>query len=303
MMKQSIRTRFTTGMIFLFMIILVLSVFSGYYLNKMSDKTDAILKENYLSVVYARDMTEGITYIDREIITAYFSHSDPDSLKIGRETDHIGKSLSEAKNNITEPGEEKLILGIEGDYGEFKNTLGKFHIEPISAQEIPVLQSQSAALLQKLSLLSQINGNAIESKTDAAKSYSNSALTKMTVLASLCFLIGLGFTFSFSEYFRKRFFQLYSGIKEIAANNFDRHLYFYEQDEFYEISLIFNEMADKLRGTKQKLSVNLPDDTMHDVSSDDLNELKNMLFKIKLTEEQTAALISKIEKRIESNEP
>ena len=58
-MKHSIRTRFTLGMIFLFIIISVLAVFSGYYLNKLSDKTSAILKENYLSVVYAREMSEG----------------------------------------------------------------------------------------------------------------------------------------------------------------------------------------------------------------------------------------------------
>ena len=55
------------GMIFLFIIILVLSVFSGYYLNKLSDKTSAILKENYLSVVYAREMSEGMMNINQEI--------------------------------------------------------------------------------------------------------------------------------------------------------------------------------------------------------------------------------------------
>jgi len=70
-MKHSIRTRFTLGMIFLFLIILVLSVFSGYYLNKLSDKTGAILKENYLSVVYAREMSEGIMNISKEITTCF----------------------------------------------------------------------------------------------------------------------------------------------------------------------------------------------------------------------------------------
>ena len=72
-MKHSIRTRFTLGLIFLFMIILVLSVFSGYYLNKLSDKTSAILKENYLSVVYAREMSEGIMKINQEITYCLFN--------------------------------------------------------------------------------------------------------------------------------------------------------------------------------------------------------------------------------------
>ena len=105
-----------------------------------------------------------------------------------------------------------------------------------------------------------MNGNAIEVKTDDAKAYSKSALTKMTVLASLCFLIGMSFTFSFASYFSQRFFQLYNGIKEIVSSNFDQHLYFFEHDEFYEISLVFNEMADKLKENKQKLSVTLQND-------------------------------------------
>jgi two-component system, NtrC family, sensor histidine kinase KinB len=302
-MKHSIRTRFTLGMIFLFMIILVLSVFSGYYLNKLSDKTSAILKENYLSVVYARDMSDGMTNINQEIATAFLTSRNSDSLKIANEIAHIDKSLLAEKCNITEHGEDKLVSGIETDYSAYKDSVLKIFKSPVSVQRMLGLQNISATLDQKLLLLSQMNGNAIEVKTDDAKAYSKSALTKMTVLASLCFLIGMGFTFSFASYFSQRFFQLYNGIKEIVSSNFDQHLYFYEHDEFYEISLIFNEMADKLKENKQKLSVTLLDDKVRNVRSEDLDELKTMLFKIKIIEEQTAALISRIEKKIESNEP
>ena len=59
-MKFSIRSKFSTGMVFL-IIILALSIFSAYYMNKVSIETSSILKENYLSVVYAREMAEGLT--------------------------------------------------------------------------------------------------------------------------------------------------------------------------------------------------------------------------------------------------
>jgi two-component system, NtrC family, sensor histidine kinase KinB len=284
-------------MIFLFLIILVLSVFSGYYLNRLSDKTSAILKENYLSVVYAREMSEGIININREINTAYLAHRKTDSLKIERDIANIDKSLLAEKKNITEPGEDKLVSGIETDYSEFKDSVLKVFKSSISVERMLKLQDISTALDQKLVLLSQMNGNAIEVKTDDAKAYSKSALTKMTVLASLCFLIGMSFTFSFASYFSQRFFQLYNGIKELVSSNFDQHLYFFEHDEFYEISLVFNEMADKLKENKQKLSVTLQNDKSKNDISGDLEELKMMLFRIKITEEQAAALISKIEKK------
>jgi high-affinity Fe2+/Pb2+ permease len=78
-MRMSIRIKFTLAMIFLFIIILVLFIFSSIYLNKMSNKTSAILKENYLSVVYARDMSVSIMIINQEITSSFLSNKNPDS--------------------------------------------------------------------------------------------------------------------------------------------------------------------------------------------------------------------------------
>ena len=283
-------------MIFLFLIILVLCVFSGYYLNQLSGKTSAILKENYLSVVYAREMSEGLVNIDQEITAAFLMNRRSDSLKIVKELNLIDKSLLAEKNNLTEPGEDKVVAGIESDYGEYRDTLLK-NIKSKSAGHILYLQSKSGDLYQKLLILSQMNGNAIEMKTDDAKAYSKDALTRMTILASLCFLIGMSFTFSFSSYFNQRFFQLYNGIKEIVSSNFDQHLYYDGKDEFYEISLVFNEMADKLKKNMPKMSVALHEESAKEISPDDIEELKKMLLRIKNTEIAASALISKFEKK------
>jgi NtrC-family two-component system sensor histidine kinase KinB len=284
------------GIIFLFLIILVLSVFSGYYMNKLSGKTGAILKENYLSVVYAREMSKGIMNINQEITTAFLTNSISDSLKVIKELSLINTSLLGEKRNITEPGEDKLVSDIESEYTDYKDSVLKIIKHPLSTEGVISLQEKSGALYDQLLHLSQMNGNAIQSKTDDAKSYSKRALTQMTILASLCFMIGMSFAFSFSSYFSQRFFQLYNGIKEIVSNNFDQHLYFREKDEFYEISVVFNEMADKLKENKQKMSVTLPKDKLNLSSSDYLDELKKMLSRIKIIEEEAAILISKIEK-------
>jgi methyl-accepting chemotaxis protein len=159
------------------------------------------------------------------------------------------------------------------------------------------LQNISGDLYQKLLLLSQMNGKALEAKTDDAKATSRSALTQMTILATLCFLIGMSFTFSFAAYFNQRFFQLYYGIKEIVSSNYDQRLFFDGKDEFHEISLLLNEMAAKLKENKRKMSVTLLDDHARDLSTKDVDELKQMLFRIKTIEEQAAALLTKFEKK------
>jgi NtrC-family two-component system sensor histidine kinase KinB len=296
-MKISIRTRFTIGMIFLFIIILVLSVFSGYYLNKLSKKTGAILKENYLSVVYAREMSEGLMAIDQEITTGYLAERHPDSLKIEKELNKINESLSLEKNNITEPGEDKLVSDIDKAFTEYKGTIVKNFKTPGTVSGMLYLQNKAGDIYQELMQLSQMNGKAIEVKTDDAKASAQSALTQMTILATLCFLIGMSFTFSFASYFNQRFYQLYNGIKQIVSSNFDQHLFFDGKDEFYEISLVFNEMAEKLKKNEQKMSVTLLDKDNRDLSNKDLEELKKMMVRVKNMEEQASALISKFEKK------
>jgi len=296
-MNLSIRTKFSLGMIFLFIIILVLSIFSAFYLNKLSKKTNALLKENYLSVVYAREMSEGLNNINQEITKCFLMNKYSDSLFINKEMGFVQNSLKLEKNNITEPGEDKLVSGIESGINEYCDSVAKFIKSPLQADKVLYLQKKSGILYQQLVLLSQLNGKAMEVKADDAKVSSKKALTQMTFLATLCFLIAFSFTYSFASYFNERFFQLYNGIKEIVSSNYGQRLYFEGRDEFYEISVVFNEMAEKLNLNSQKMSVTLHKDSVRDKSSDELQELKRALVRIKNMEEQIFGLISRFENK------
>jgi methyl-accepting chemotaxis protein len=201
------------------------------------------------------------------------------------------------KNNITEPGEDKLVSGFETGFIEYKDSVLKLIKSPMSAGDMLILQNKAGVLYQQMLILSQMNGKALEAKTDDAKATAKSALTQMTILATLCFLIGMSFTFSFASYFNQRFFQLYNGIKEIVSSNYDHRLFFDGKDEFHEISLLLNEMAEKLKKNKQKMSVTLLDDNTRNLTVNDVEELKKMLFRIKTLEEQAAAMISKFEEK------
>jgi methyl-accepting chemotaxis protein len=209
----------------------------------------------------------------------------------------MNTALLAEKNNITEPGEDKLVSGIESGYADYRGTVLKCLTLSNQNDLMLYLQNKSGDLNQQLLLLSQMNGKALEAKTDDAKATSKSALTQMTVLATLCFLIGMSFTFSFASYFNQRFFQLYYGIKEIVSSNYDQRLFFNGKDEFHEISLLLNEMAAKLKENKRKMSVTLPDARSTDLTGKDLDDLKQMLFRIKNIEEQASALVSKFEKK------
>lgn len=296
-MKLSIRAKFILGMVFIFLIILALLGFSAYSLTKLSKKTNAILSENHVSVVYARDMTENLMNLNQKMINSYLVDQTIDTTFVENEFDKLDKNIHLELNNITETGEDKLAASINSGIIEYHELYNQFVRFPKQVDNIHLLENKFEHLHQQLTVLSQMNEKAIERKTDDAKVSAKNALMQLSVIGSFCFLIALSFIYSFASYFNERFFQLYNGIKEIVSSNFGQRLYFDGNDEFYEISLLFNQMAEKLEGTNPKMSLNLSEDQSFDESYDKIEELKDILARMKNIEKQAKEVISRFENK------
>jgi len=296
-MKRSIRKKFIYGIFFFLFIIVALLSLSTYYLNKLSDKTEAIFSENHVSVIYARDMAEGLSGINQEIVKFVLTNTPPDRSNIDKILKAVNKSIQLEKTVITEPGEDKLALTIESEFNKYRDLVGNFMKTPRSGDNVINLQKEYTYLNQKILLLSQMNEKAIEMKTNDAKVTARNAKLQMEIFGTFCFLITLSFTFSFTLYFNERFTQLYNGIKEIVSSNYDHRLYFEKKDEFYEISLVFNEMAEKLVQTKQNIIPKLNEVSEYDTRLNQVQELKLMVERMKMLEEQADGLISNLENK------
>lgn len=296
-MKLSIRTKFTLGMVFIFLIILGLLGFSAWSLMRLSKKTNAILSENHVSVVYARDMTENLITLNQEMTNCFVTNRAVDTILTGNEFNELDKSIQLELNNITEAGEDKLAASLKNGINEYHESFNLFIQSTKQVDLVLLLQKKSTMLYQQLAILSQMNEKAIEVKTEDAKISAKNALTQLSVIGSLCFLIALSFIYSFASYFNERFFQLYNGIKEIVSSNFGQRLYFDGIDEFYEISLLFNEMAEKLDGTNPKIHLNLSGDLENEDGLDDIEEIKDTLLRMKTLETQAREVISRFENK------
>ncbi|MEI6123777.1 MAG: HAMP domain-containing protein [Bacteroidota bacterium] len=298
-MKTSIRTKFILGIVFFFLIIALLALMSAYQLNKLSNKTSSILKENHFSVVFAQNMSEELSDINQEISTAFLTNKVPDGVQINRSFRLFERTLKLEKNNITESGEDKLVINIESSYNNYRDSLVRSLKNNLTVAKVVYLQKEFSGLDHQLFLLSQINEKAIEFKTNATSISAKNALQLMSIVASLCFIITLGFTASFASYFNDRFSQLYQGIKEIASSNYGQRLHFDGNDEFYEISLIFNEMAQKLSEEKQNpnQAVNIEEFVSEISMKDDVKDLKRTIEQMKNLEQQAVDLIAKFEEK------
>jgi len=284
-------------MVFFFLVIAALSILSAYHLNRLSSKTDAILKENHFSVIFARDMAEGLTIINQEINQCFVTGNLPDSNLIDRTSGSFEKSLQLEKNNITEAGEDKLVSDIESGFNEYRKNIAEVSKTPITADKIIPLQTMFHGLYEQTMLLSQMNEQAIILKANDAKKSAEKGLTHVTLLGTICFIITLSFTFNFATYFNERFSKLYNGIKEIGANNYGQRLHFEGEDEFYDISLIFNEMAENLNENRQISPVNVKEDLERENSINQIREIKRVLDQMDGIRERALDLIAKLENK------
>lgn len=296
-MKLSIRTKFTLGMFFIFAIILVLLGFSAWSLTKLSQKTNAILSENHVSVVYARDMTGHLVNLDEEMANCFITGSSVPEYFMKNEFGELNRIIGLELNNITEVGEEELAKNIKSEIADYQELFDRSLNSPKQAGTFLLLQKRFQELYQNLESLSKMNEKAIVAKTDDAKASAKKALAEMSVIGSLCFLAALSFIYSFGSYFNERFSQLYDGIREIVASNYDQRLYFDGHDEFYEISLLFNEMAEKLEGQSKKMSVTSLDDFDFNAEGDDIQEIKDIFLKMNAVGLQAKEMMARLENR------
>jgi two-component system, NtrC family, sensor histidine kinase KinB len=295
-MKFSIRSKFSTGMVFL-IIILALSIYSAYYMNNISKETGAILKENYISVVYARDMAEGLTKINQEITRSFIINGNPNAQILKNELKVVGNSFESEKNNITEPGEDKLVKEIETDLNEYSDSVLKYLELPHKVTNVLFLQKKYDTLFQQLMHLSQMNGKAIEVKTDNTKISSQEAMTQMSIIATLCFIIALFYSYSFSSYSSEQFNHLYNGVIKLGSGNYTHRLDFDGTDKFSEISLVINEMARKLNENENKTTVNKSVESEKSLDESEIQALKNVLARIRNIESEAEILIAKLEEK------
>jgi methyl-accepting chemotaxis protein len=242
-------------------------------------------------------MSEALTNMNQEITYSFFTNKAPDSMLLGKNLKGFEKYLGLAKNNITEKEEDKLVYEIDATFNEFRDSIVNFMKSPKPVAGILNLQKKFNTIYPQLELLSQLNEKAIEIKTEDAKTSAKNAYIQMSLVGGSCFIIAFLFTISFASYFNERFKQLYHGIKEMASSNYGQRLYFNGKDEFYEISLIFNEMAEKLSETNHKNDLPLHISLEKENSLNDIQELKRVLSQLKNVEEQAQELISNLENK------
>ncbi len=219
---MTIKNKLRAGFSFLFLLALISCGLSIYFLNRLSADARNILKDNYKSVQYAKNMGMAIDASSAEL--------NESQIKV------IEKNLKSEEHNVTERGEGPLTDSLRSQFEKLK----LLHNSPA---EILQLHSEIKELLYGIM---QVNMSAIERKDAVATSTANNATLLVAFTASFLFLVAFSFVVNFPGYIANPIRELTSRIKEVSNRNYHQQLNFKSNDEFGELGQAFNTMTRKL---------------------------------------------------------
>jgi signal transduction histidine kinase len=213
-----LKTKVTLGVLFLYFMLLLVSVLGYYYLTNLNIKARTILEDNYESLEHSKNMLTALDALplDRNSALQRFEHN-----------------LLLQERNVTEAGEGPATEQVREAFGQLK-------------QDTANPAKHLLAIRQSIYVIMELNMQAIVGKNERVKKTANSALLYIAIISGVCFLLGLTFVYNFPGYVANPIRELTAGIKGIAEKKYSQRLHFKSGDEFGELAVAFNTMAQRL---------------------------------------------------------
>ncbi len=219
---MKVKNKLRLGFGFLFIVVLFFGTVSIFYINEISNSAKVILKDNYETLNFAREM--------RAVL-------DENNLPLNASAQTaFNRQLVREENNITEVGEAEAVKNLRASFTGLKNT------------SAPIAQQEDAARNARRSLRSIeiLNMKAIVRKNDQAQASVKKATLFLGLAGTFTFLVLFSFSVNFPGFISDPLNTLMEGIREISRKNYNQRIHFDKQDEFAEVGHAFNDMAARL---------------------------------------------------------
>jgi hypothetical protein len=204
---MTIKTKLSLGLGFLFLIIFVLTGFCSYYVGKSAREADNILKDNYNSIVYSRNMISALDDMINSTTSTLFNPIDSRTksdyytplFESGRSA--FETNLKAENNNITEIHEKEYVDRLNHDYEIYlKICLQAKKQKKGGSLYFNDFLPACEKLKQSINGIYDINMQAVVRKSQLAKKDANNFKATMAAVATICFLLGLGYFWYFPLY-------------------------------------------------------------------------------------------------------
>lgn len=211
---MKIKTKLTLGVGLLFILIILLSIVGAFNINALKSDTENILKANYNSLLYSRN------------ILSVLNNPSEKTIQV------IEDNLKKQENNATEIGELDANVELRNNIEAYKKNNSNSSVQ--------------LAIQENLFQIMDMNMQAIQRKSEVAKTTADKAVFWIVVAGTICFLIAFILLVNLPSNIANPIKELAESIKQIAAKNYSKRVHFESHSEFGELAKSFNSMAEKL---------------------------------------------------------
>ncbi|MBN2396308.1 MAG: HAMP domain-containing protein [Candidatus Atribacteria bacterium] len=249
MIRINLKNKLFLGFGVLLFMIGLIWIISTYFIYDLSNRSAAMLIENYESVESTKFLLQSIDEIKNQQIKYFLGNKELFNDSIFKNSQQLfNQNLLAVTNNVTEEGEQSIIEQLTLSYQQYILTFNKLKSNP---KADPTLFFQELIPLYSITRnqivnLWDMNMDAISNKNLMLRSSAHRAFLVISLIGTICFLLSTLFFFRYPQNIARPIGELIRGITEVANRNYSKRLEFQSNDELGEMAKAFNTMAAKL---------------------------------------------------------
>ena len=232
---------------------LVLVVLVGAWgitnLRRLGKASEAILEENYNSILAAEKTIDAIERQDSAILLFLLENRDRGIEQFRQNQIEFLKWLGRAEGNITIPGEAQIVANIEESYQNYLKAFSELQQQANPTTEnyyetvVPIFEQ----IRDRSDRLRNINQSAMEAASANAQQVSNQAIWSMAIAGATAAGIGLGFSLLLTRRIVRPLADMTTATEKIASGEYDIALQIKSQDEIGILAREITTMSQKLK--------------------------------------------------------
>jgi hypothetical protein len=262
---MTLKKKLTLGLGFLFLIIFVLMIFYSYYIGILSQDAENILKDNYKSLVFSKNMLSALEDMRTAISSVIFNPTDNKKasdyyLKLfesGRT--EFENNLKSENGNITEIHEKEYVATVNQGYVLYSSLCLRIIKEGGgNALYFNEYQPASEKLRHAINNINDINMQAVERKSQMAKQDSARTIHLMAVIGVFCLILAFFYFWYFPHFISTSIAYLSDRMKTLLKKS-DIVLDIKTKDETFIILQGINLLENKLGVKENKEAFEIKD--------------------------------------------
>lgn len=251
--QLKLRTKILLGFGLVTILMLIIFSVSLVSLLRLGRASDAILKQNYLSIEAVTNMQDAIEQHYR-LILDYSTQPNEANLRAIYDAQMLFEHwLTIEKGNFTEKGEAQAVNKLETAYKKYQIlTHHSMNLIARGSESIYLYQSSSVRpylnqVRHYCSEVQNINKMGMMRASNNARNIARRATASLIIIGLLALIMAIVFSLSLSSFIVRPLKKMVIALDKVAAGDYTAFIEYHTNDELGIVSAQFNTMVTKLR--------------------------------------------------------